>query len=174
MAMTPPPETDLVSRKTATRIAFAGFFGTVIEYFEFISYGYLAVIIAPLFFPAATPALSILSGFLVFATGYLVRPLGGLFFGRFGDKRGRRAALMVTVLVMGLSSAALGLLPTYAAVGMLAPILLIIVRLVQGFSAGGEIIGSVTYLAEAAPKKYSGLFSAITPAGSTSASGWPR
>ncbi|MGC0370098.1 MFS transporter [Microbacterium sp. SLBN-111] len=167
MAMTPPLETDLVSRRTATRIAFAGFFGTVIEYFEFLSYGYLAVIIAPLFFPAENKSLSILSAFLVFATGYFVRPLGGLFFGRLGDKRGRRTALMVTVLVMGLSSVALGLLPTYAAVGVLAPILLIVVRLVQGFSAGGEIIGSVTYLAEAAPKKYSGLFSAITPAGST-------
>lgn len=167
MAMTPGLETDLISKGTATRIAFAGFFGTVIEYFEFLSYGYLAVIIAPLFFPSDNKALSILSAFLVFATGYFVRPLGGLFFGRLGDKRGRRTALMVTVLVMGLSSVALGLLPTYAVVGALAPVLLVLVRLVQGFSAGGEIIGSVTYLAEAAPKKYSGLFSAITPAGST-------
>lgn len=167
MATTPSVSGDLITKGTATRIAFAGFFGTVIEYFEFMSYGYLAVVIAPLFFPGENRALSILSGFLVFATGYLVRPLGGLFFGRLGDRRGRRAALMVTVLIMGLSSVALGLLPTYAAVGVLAPILLIVVRLVQGFSAGGELIGSVTYLTEAAPKKYSGLFSAITPAGST-------
>ncbi|WP_026095979.1 MFS transporter, partial [Microbacterium sp. B19] len=86
------------------------------------------MIIAPLFFPAENKSLSILSAFLVFATGYFVRPLGGLFFGRLGDKRGRRTALMVTVLVMGLSSVALGLLPTYAAVGVLAPILLIVVR----------------------------------------------
>jgi MFS transporter, MHS family, proline/betaine transporter len=153
--------------RAALRIGVAGVLGTVIEYFEFATYGFLAVVIGPLFFPTDSRAAGVLYAFLVFATGYVIRPLGGIYFGRLGDRKGRRAALTVTVLGMGGASTALGLLPTYATAGALAPVLLIAVRMIQGFSAGGEIIGSVTYLAEAAPPRKAGLFSALTPGGAS-------
>ncbi|MEU1525569.1 MFS transporter [Nocardia rhamnosiphila] len=156
-----------VSPEVSRRAGTAGFLGTLIEYFEFISYGHLTVVIAPQFFPSDNEATSVLSGLLVFASGYLVRPLGGIYFGWLGDRRGRRAALVATVVLMGGASVVLGLLPTYSAVGALAPILLVITRLIQGFSAGGEMIGSATYVTESAPEAKRGLYSSLTPLGST-------
>lgn len=156
-----------VGPKVSRRAGTAGFLGTLIEYFEFISYGHLTVVIAPQFFPSDNEATSVLSGLLVFASGYLVRPLGGIYFGWLGDRRGRRAALVATVVLMGGASVVLGLLPTYSAVGTLAPILLVITRLIQGFSAGGEMIGSATYVTESAPAAKRGLYSSLTPLGST-------
>ena len=157
--------------RISKRAGAAGFLGTLIEYFEFASYGLLMIVIAPQFFPSHSQATSILSGLLVFATAYVVRPLGGIFFGWVGDRRGRKVALIATVVPMGAASVVLGLLPTYATVGVIAPILLVIVRLVQGFSAGGEIIGAATYVAESAPKRRRGFYAALTPIGSNTGVG---
>ncbi|MDA0564233.1 MFS transporter [Streptomonospora sp. S1-112] len=166
-AAAPPPTTPAPDRRIALRAAVAGGVGTLIEYYAFSVYGFLAVVIAPLFFPSDNPATSILATLAVFGSGYLMRPLGGIFFGRLGDRRGRKIALVSTVVSMGLCCALMGVLPTYAQVGILAPILLVVVRMAEGFSAGGEIGGSATYIAESSPARLRGFFGAFTPTGST-------
>jgi MFS transporter, MHS family, proline/betaine transporter len=155
------------SSTTARRAAIAGGVGTLIEYYDFAVYGFLAVIIAPLFFPSTSPGVSILATLAVFGVAYVARPLGGIFFGRLGDRRGRRSALVITVVCMGIACGILGLLPTHSSVGILAPILLVLIRLAQGFSAGGEIGGAATYIAESAPPNRRGFFGSFTPIGST-------
>ncbi|MGI5216787.1 MFS transporter [Nocardia sp. CA-290969] len=155
------------SNSVARRAAIAGGVGTLIEYYDFAVYGFLAVTIAPLFFPSENSAVSILSTLAVFGVAYVARPLGGIFFGRLGDRRGRRHALVITVVSMGVACGILGLLPTSSAVGILAPILLVLVRLAQGFSAGGEVGGAATYIAESAPPRKRGFFGSFTPVGST-------
>ncbi|MFI1459085.1 MFS transporter [Nocardia carnea] len=155
------------SNSVARRAAIAGGVGTLIEYYDFAVYGFLAVTIAPLFFPSDNSAVSILSTLAVFGVAYVARPLGGIFFGRLGDRRGRRHALVITVVSMGVACGILGLLPTSSAVGILAPILLVLVRLAQGFSAGGEVGGAATYIAESAPPRKRGFFGSFTPVGST-------
>ncbi|MEV0363104.1 MFS transporter [Nocardia fusca] len=155
------------SNSIARRAAIAGGVGTLIEYYDFAVYGFLAVTIAPLFFPSDNSGVSILSTLAVFGVAYVARPLGGIFFGRLGDRRGRRHALVITVVSMGVACGILGLLPTHSTVGVLAPILLVLVRLAQGFSAGGEVGGAATYIAESAPPKRRGFFGSFTPVGST-------
>lgn len=155
------------SNSVARRAAIAGGVGTLIEYYDFAVYGFLAVTIAPLFFPSDNSAVSILSTLAVFGVAYVARPLGGIFFGRLGDRRGRRHSLVITVVSMGVACGILGLLPTSSAVGILAPVLLVLVRLAQGFSAGGEVGGAATYIAESAPPKRRGFFGSFTPVGST-------
>ncbi|MCE3550970.1 MFS transporter [Pseudonocardia sp. RS11V-5] len=159
-----PPATTTT---TARRAALAGGVGTLIEYYDFSVYAFLAVTLGPLFFPSDRPAVSVLLTLAVFGSAYVMRPLGGWYFGRLGDRRGRRHALVVTVVTMGLFSGILGILPTYPGAGVIAPVLLVIVRLAQGFSAGGEIGGAATYVAESAPPKRRGLFGSLTPVGST-------
>ncbi len=129
----------------------AGMAGNVIEWYDFTLYGYMAVIIAELFFPHQDRIASVLATFGVFAAGYFMRPLGGLLFGWLGDTLGRKQVLLVSVLMMAGSSLALGLLPTYADWGIWASAALVALRLLQGLSVGGEFSGSVTYLAETAP-----------------------
>ncbi|MEV0110824.1 MFS transporter [Nocardia sp. NPDC050799] len=169
---TPPSGTSPVaapkkSNSVARRAAIAGGVGTLIEYYDFAVYGFLAVTIAPLFFPSDNSGVSILSTLAVFGVAYVARPLGGIFFGRLGDRRGRRHALVITVVAMGVACGILGLLPTHSSVGVLAPVLLVLVRLAQGFSAGGEVGGAATYIAESAPPKRRGFFGSFTPVGST-------
>ena len=149
----------------ARRAAVAGLLGTFIETFDFAVYAYLVVYTAPLFFPSGDPTVAILASLMVFAAGFVARPLGGIFFGRMGDRRGRRRTLVVTVAGMGASTCAMGLLPTHAQVGVVAPILLVVVRLVQGFCAGGEIMGAATYVAESGSARRHGLFSSAAPVG---------
>lgn len=151
--------------RSARRVAVAAGVGTVIEYYDFSVYGYLAVTISPLFFPNHSPVAALLSTLAIFATAFVVRPLGGIFFGRLGDRLGRRKLLLVTVLTMGVASTVTGLLPTYSSVGLLAPALLLLARLGQGFSAGGEVGGAATYIAECAPERKRGLYGACTPIG---------
>lgn len=149
------------------RAALAGGVGTLIEYYDFGVYGFLAVFIAPLFFPSENSAVSILSTLAVFGVAYVARPVGGIFFGRLGDRVGRRTALIASVVAMGVASGLLGVLPTHAAIGVAAPILLVLVRLAQGFSAGGEIGGAATYIAETVPAHRRGFFGSFTPIGAT-------
>ncbi|MFB7761389.1 MFS transporter [Streptomyces xiamenensis] len=168
---TPPPATgertagqDSTPRRSR-RAAVAAAAGTAIEYYEFGVYGYLAVVIGPHFFPDDDPTASLLATLAVFGSAFLMRPLGGIVLGRLGDRMGRKPVLILTVVGMGTATAAVGLLPTAETVGVAAPIGLLLVRLAQGFFAGGEVTGSATYLAESAPPGRRGFFGAFTPVG---------
>lgn len=132
--------------------------GSVMENYDLLVYAYSAVTISRLFFPESSALAGTLNTFAVFAVGYLVRPLGALTFGYLGDRFGRRGALVASVIMMGLATTATGLLPTYAAIGIAAPILLVLVRLLQGFSEGGDFPGSTALLVEYAPQRKRGLF----------------
>src|SRR5262249_23628756 len=159
-------EKTTVSDTTSVRkVAAAGGLGTLIEYYDYALYGYVSTIIAPLFFPGHDPVASLLSVLAVFALSYVVRPIGGVFFGWVGDRFRRRPAPLVTVIGIGAATTALGLLPTYAVVGVLAPILLVLVRITQGFFAGGEVGGAATVISEAAPPGKKARYGAFTPMG---------
>jgi len=126
------------------RIATASMVGTTLEYFDFAAYNSLAAIVFNrLFFPTFDPMSGTILAFATFAVGYLARPLGGVVFGRLGDRRGRRYVLMITLLLMGLSTLSMGLLPTYAVAGIVSPIILVLLRFVQGAALGGEWAGAV-------------------------------
>ena len=135
--------------------------GTLIEWYDFYIFGSLATTLAPAFFPKTNPTVALLSTLATFATGFIVRPFGALFFGRIGDMVGRKYAFLVTLLLMGGSTFAIGLLPTYAQVGALAPILLLILRLLQGLALGGEYGGAATYVAEHSPKERRGYYTSF-------------
>lgn len=132
--------------------------GNFIEWYDFTVYGLVAVIIAPLFFPSSDPVASLLATFGVFGLGFVVRPLGALFFGHLGDKLGRRGTLAGVILLMALGTTVIGLAPTYAAVGVLGPVVLILGRVLQGFSAGGEYAGASSYIVEYAPDDERGYY----------------
>ena len=149
------------------RAATAAGVGTAIEYYDFQLYGVLAVTLSTLFFVGQDSNAALMATLAVFGGAFLARPLGGIFFGWFGDRRGRTAALMFTIVGIGTASALMGLLPTYAAIGIAAPMLLLACRLLQGFFAGGEITGAATYVAECAPAHRRGFFGAFNPAAAT-------
>ncbi len=130
------------------RTLLAGAIGNVLEWYDFALYGYFAPVFAALFFPSASPAISLISAFGVFAVGFLARPLGALLFGYWGDTLGRRQALAWSVLLMAIPTSLVGLLPTYEAIGVLAPVALTLCRFLQGLSVGGEFTGSATFLVE--------------------------
>jgi MFS transporter, MHS family, proline/betaine transporter len=136
----------------------AGVIGNVLEWYDFGVYGYLVPTISALFFPSGNPTISLLLTFAVFGVGFVMRPIGSIVFGIYGDRYGRRKALSMVVFVMAISTFAIGLLPTYADIGIAAPILLVVVRLFQGLSAGGEWGGSTAYIVEFAPPTRRGFF----------------
>jgi MHS family proline/betaine transporter-like MFS transporter len=136
----------------------AGVIGNVLEWYDFGVYGYLVPTISALFFPGGDPVVSLLSTFAVFGVGFVMRPVGSILFGTYGDRHGRRKALSAVIFVMALATFAMGLLPTYAQGGVLAPMLLVVVRLFQGLSAGGEWGGSTSYIVEFAPPTRRGFF----------------
>ena len=123
-------------------------FGTFIEYYDFSVYGYVAATLATVFFPGKDPLMSLLDTLLVFGSAFVVRPLGAVFFGRLGDKKGRRYSLIASITCMGAAATSTGLLPGFAQIGVLAPILLVVLRMLQGFSTGGEIGGAAAYIRE--------------------------
>jgi MFS family permease len=133
------------------RVIFASSLGTVFEWYDFYLYATLAPFFAALFFPPGNATAALLSSFVAYAAGFLVRPFGALVFGRIGDLVGRKYTFLITIVVMGASTAAVGLLPTYASIGFAAPILLVALRLLQGLALGGEYGGAATYVAEHAP-----------------------
>ncbi|HVW20480.1 MAG TPA: MFS transporter [Opitutaceae bacterium] len=160
-----PPPANPVSR-----ILFASMAGTAIEYFDFYIYGTAAVLVFPqLFFPTSSPAAGRLEALATFALAFFTRPLGAAFFGHFGDRIGRKATLVASLLTMGLSTIAIGLLPTYARWGVLAPLLLCLCRVGQGFGLGGEWGGAVLLATENAPggkRAWFGMFPQLgAPAG---------
>jgi MHS family proline/betaine transporter-like MFS transporter len=156
----------------------AGLVGNVLEWFDFAVYGYFASDIGHHFFPQSSPAAQQLLAFAVFALGFLARPLGSLVLGAVGDRIGRRALLTLSIALMGGATLLIGLLPTYAQIGVAAPVMLVILRVVQGFSLGGEFTGSMVYTTEQAAPSSRGLISSSTAAGTTlgfilgSASAW--
>ena len=142
-AANPAPSGGSSVRAIAAAVA-----GTVFEWFDFFLYGSLAVVFGRLFFPPGHETAGLLAALAVFGAGWVVRPLGALVFGRIGDRVGRRRAFLITIVLMGFSTVAIGLLPTYAQVGLLAPALLVTLRLLQGLAVGGEFGGAATYVAE--------------------------
>jgi MFS transporter, MHS family, proline/betaine transporter len=139
--------------------------GNVLEWFDFAVYGYMAPYLGPLFFPSRDPVASTVAAFAVFAVGYLARPLGAVFLGRLGDRVGRRTMLVLSIAILGGSSCTIGLLPTHERIGDLAGVLLVFMRLAQGFSVGGEYTGSVAYSSELAPQTRRGLLSSLATTG---------
>lgn len=135
-------------RSVGARTIVAVGIGNFVEWFDFIVYAYLATIIGTVFFPSDDPTIELLSAFAVFGVAYFMRPLGGFFFGPLGDRIGRQPVLAFVIILMSFASFIIGLLPGYATIGIWAPILLVIARLLQGFSAGGEWGGGATFLAE--------------------------
>jgi MFS family permease len=138
------------------RVIFASSLGTVFEWYDFYLYATLAPFFASLFFPSGNATAALLSAFVTYAAGFLVRPFGALVFGRIGDIVGRKYTFLVTIVCMGASTFAVGLLPTFATVGWIAPILLVLLRLVQGLALGGEYGGAATYVAEHAAENRRG------------------
>ena len=150
--------------KTLKRVTFSSFLGNFIEWFDYASYSYLATVIALVFFPGEDRMVATMMTFGVFALAFLVRPIGAIFWGNMGDKKGRKWALSVSILLMSGSTFLIGCLPGYAAIGVAAPILLLLLRVVQGFSASGEYAGAATFIAEYAPKNHRGFYCSMVPA----------
>ena len=144
----------------------AGFIGNVVEWYDFALYGYMAGILATQFFPDESHLASLIATYGVFAAGFFMRPLGSGVFGWLGDTMGRSKAMLISVIMMSLPTVLLGCLPTYQSVGLWAPVLLVVIRLVQGLSVGGEFSSSVTYLVETAPDDRRGFSGSLANSGS--------
>jgi len=140
------------------KVIFASSLGTVFEWYDFYLYGSLAAIIAKQFFAGLDPTSAFIFALFAFAAGFIVRPFGALFFGRLGDMIGRKYTFLVTILIMGLSTFVVGLLPNYASIGVMAPVILIVLRMLQGLALGGEYGGAATYVAEHAPHGKRGAY----------------
>jgi MFS family permease len=151
------PAFIVVTGAERRKVVFASSLGTVFEWYDFYLYATLAPFFASLFFPAGNDTAALLSAFATYAAGFLVRPLGAMFFGRIGDRMGRKYAFLLTVILMGTSTFAVGLLPVYKHIGWLAPFMLVLLRLAQGFALGGEYGGAATYVAEHTPAADRGL-----------------
>ena len=147
----------LSSKREERKVIFASSLGTVFEWYDFYLYGSLAAIISAQFFSGVNPTAGFIFALLAFAAGFAVRPFGAIVFGRLGDLVGRKYTFLVTILIMGLSTFIVGLLPSYASIGVAAPIILIVLRLLQGLALGGEYGGAATYVAEHAPHGKRGL-----------------
>ncbi|GAB2464959.1 MFS transporter [Streptosporangium sandarakinum] len=161
---------DTDRRQAARRVSWAAFIGTTIEWYDFFLYGTAAALIFnKQFFPAMDPVAGSIAAFGTMTVGFLARPLGGVIFGHFGDRIGRRNTLVVSLMIMGLGTTLIGLLPTYSSIGIWAAVLLVVMRIAQGVGLGGELGGAVVLTMEHAPKGRRGLFGAFpmmgTPAG---------
>lgn len=152
------PQVKRPMTKEERKVIFASSLGTVFEWYDFYLYGSLAAIIAVHFFSGVNPTAAFIFALLAFAAGFAVRPFGALVFGRLGDLVGRKYTFLVTIVIMGLSTFLVGVLPTYSSIGIAAPIILIILRLAQGLALGGEYGGAATYVAEHAPHGQRGFF----------------
>ncbi|WP_308747792.1 MFS transporter [uncultured Bifidobacterium sp.] len=146
------------------KVAVSSFLGNFIEWFDYASYSYFATTIALVFFPTGNHTVAMLQTFGVFALSFVLRPIGALFWGNFGDRKGRKGALAISIMFMSGASFLIGCLPSYAMIGVLAPVLLLLLRMVQGFSASGEYAGAATFLGEYAPTKKRGIYCSLIPA----------
>ncbi|GCB57164.1 MFS transporter [Rhodococcus erythropolis] len=155
------PDVCVTDNASVKRAVKATMLGNAMEWFDFGVYAYLATTIGKVFFPEASGSAQLLSTFAIFAAAFIVRPLGGLFFGPLGDRIGRKKVLATTIILMAGSTFAIGLIPSYESIGIAAPILLVLLRLLQGFSTGGEYGGASTFVAEYAPDKRRGFFASF-------------
>lgn len=137
-----------VTKAEMRKVVFAASLGTIFEWYDFYLYGSLAIFFSSLFYPSDNPTAAFLAVLATYGAGYVVRPIGALVFGRIGDKLGRKVAFMITITIMGVSTAAVGVMPTFATVGYVAPAILLSLRLLQGFALGGEYGGAAVYVAE--------------------------
>ncbi len=160
------PESDdyVVDPKRDRLVIVASSLGTVFEWYDFFIYGTLAPVIATLFFPTANPTAALLLTLATFGAGFGVRPIGAILFGILGDRLGRKYTFLITITLMGFATAAIGMLPTYAQIGIAAPILLVTCRLLQGLALGGEYGGAAIYVAEHAPRNKRGLYTSFIQA----------
>ena len=152
---------DTLEPRQLRRVLVASSLGTLFEWFDFYLYGALAVFFGGLFFPPGNERAALLASLATFGAGFGVRPLGALVFGRIGDRVGRKYTFLVTIVTMGLSTALIGVLPTYASIGLAAPVLLVLLRLVQGLALGGEYGGAATYVAEHVPDHRRGYYTSF-------------
>lgn len=157
------PAVDPQRQRKAKKATGVAAFGTFIEYYDFSVFGYVAATIAVVFFPSDDPVAGLLNTFLIFGTAFVVRPLGAIFFGWIGDRVGRRTSLVGSILLMSVAAGFIAALPTYAQIGIWAPILLGVLRMLQGFSAGGEIGGAASYIREWAPIERRNLYISFIP-----------
>lgn len=153
-----------VSQKTLRKVLIASSLGNFVEWFDYASYGYLATIIAVVFFPDIAPSAALMATFAVFAISFIIRPIGGIIWGSIGDRIGRRTTLSFSILIMSSATTLIALLPSYAQIGMMAPALLLLLRMVQGFSASGEYAGATSFIAEYSPPAKRGLYTSLVPA----------
>ena len=158
----PGPETRIAARDYKIwQVIAASAVGTMIEWYDFYIFGSLASVISPLFYPQGNDTLALIAYLSTFAVGFVVRPFGALFFGRIGDLVGRKYAFLVTLLIMGGATALIGLLPTYATIGIAAPIILLLIRILQGLALGGEYGGAAVYVAEHVPDGKRGFYTSF-------------
>ncbi len=155
------PDIIHIRPKELRRVTFASSLGTVFEWYDFFLYATLAPFFAVLFFPPGNDTAALLAAFATYAAGFIVRPFGALIFGRFGDTIGRKYVFLVTILLMGVATFAVGLLPTFEQIGWLAPLLLITLRITQGLALGGEYGGAVTYVAEHTVSEHRGYVTSL-------------
>ncbi|MDQ1553509.1 MAG: hypothetical protein QOK46_587, partial [Microbacteriaceae bacterium] len=155
------------SRTKARKAVWASFVGTSLESYDFYVFAYFSAIFSgSLFFPELDPAAKIIGAFSILAVSYIVRPIGAVIFGNLGDRIGRRRTLLITITVMGVATGAIGLLPTYAMIGLGAPLLLTLLRVIQGLSLGGEWGGSILVAVEQVEPKRRGFYAALPQLGS--------
>jgi len=148
------------------RVIFAACIGSALEWYDFFLYGTAAALVfGELFFPKNDPVVGTLLAFLTFGVGFVVRPLGGILFGVLGDRYGRKPVLVATLLMIGIGTTLIGALPTYAQIGYWAPVLLVLMRVIQGLGAGAEYGGAVIYLVENAPANRRGFWGSFAPLG---------
>ncbi|HEY1013702.1 MAG TPA: MFS transporter [Herpetosiphonaceae bacterium] len=153
--------TSAVPTSVIWKVILASALGTMIEWYDFYIFGSLASVISPLFYPSGNETLALIAYLSTFAVGFIVRPFGAIFFGRIGDLVGRKYAFLVTLLVMGGATAAIGFLPTFQTIGYAAPIILILIRILQGLALGGEYGGAAVYVAEHVPDNKRGFYTSF-------------
>jgi len=156
-----PHATSLPAGRGIWRVIGAASVGTMIEWYDFYIFGSLATVISPLFYPQGNDTLALIAYLSTFAVGFLVRPFGALFFGRIGDLVGRKYAFLVTLVIMGGATALIGVLPTYATIGLAAPIALLVIRVLQGLALGGEYGGAAIYVAEHVSVRRRGFYTSF-------------
>ncbi|MFH8656525.1 MFS transporter [Streptomyces afghaniensis] len=157
------------STRDLTKAAVSGWLGTAMEFMDFQLYSLAAAIVFnKIFFPDVSPAIGLIAAMATYGVGYVARLAGAVYFGRMGDRLGRKKVLTITILLMGASTTLIGVLPTYATIGIMAPVLLVVLRLAQGFGAGAEIAGATVMLAEYAPVRRRGLVSSLVSLGTNS------
>src|SRR4051794_1002477 len=166
MPSVPAPSTRANGDARVRSVALASYIGTTIEWYDFFIYGTAAALVfGKQFFPTISPLAATLAAFATFSVGFIARPLGGIVMGNFGDRVGRKSMLVVSLLIMGIATMLVGFLPGYAAIGVLAPILLLVLRLAQGFGVGGEWGGAVLMAVEHAPPGKRSLYGSFPQLG---------